>query len=112
MKRSPLRRIGKNRLIANREYNRRKKRYLHEHPYCQIFIRLNRLNEDLVIKSGGYYLTSDGPKRVPGSTEIHHSKKPRATYLNDESTWFSASQKWHRYAEDHLNIARLFKIVI
>lgn len=108
---SGLPKVSKKRRAANSEYSERRKRYLEEHPYCQIFIKLRDLNEADVIKNNGTTMGRDmvhGVKvhYVPRATTIHHTKKPRCKYLNDESTWLSASMEWHDWVENHKADAR------
>lgn len=44
--------------------------------------------------------------RIPKSTEIHHTKKPKATYLNDESTWLAVCREMHEKIENNKAWAR------
>lgn len=107
LKRTPIRRVSKKRKQALTEYYKRRIRYLNEHPFCQIYIKINGLDEAEVIKNNGWY--EAGPthqKRVPPANQIHHTKKPKQTYLNDESTWLSASDEWHVWVENHKSEAR------
>ncbi len=45
--------------------------------------------------------------RVPFATTIHHTKKPKQTYLNDTTTWLSASWPQHEWVENNKSQARL-----
>lgn len=99
------------RAAANREYSKRRKAYLIAHPYCMIFIKLKGLKEEEVIRNNGLVwipnsVYGSAKRQVPIATEIHHSRKPKKTYLNDESTWFAASREYHEWAENHKNLAR------
>jgi hypothetical protein len=52
-----------------------------------------------------WYSCSD-PVTPRASVEIHHKKKPKCKYLNDESTWLAVSSWSHRFIEQHKDIAR------
>lgn len=108
MKRTKLRPVSPKRAKANREYLKRRAVYLKAHPYCQIWLKVKNADERLCIyRDGAVFLKDDMiVVRAPLSTEIHHSKKPKATYLNDESTWFAASRYWHNWVEEHKKEAR------
>lgn len=110
MRRSPIKQVSKKRQAALREYYKRRIRYLSEHPYCEIFLRIYNITLSDVASDGtaiirdldGFYHTAV----VPRSTEIHHTKKPKQTYLNDESTWLAASRKLHEWVENNKAEAR------
>lgn len=85
-RKKPMRRVSKKRAVANKEYSLRRKAYLKEHPYC--FVAHELWGELLP------------------TTDIHHMKKPRATYLNDETTWMAVSRRAHTWIEDHKKEAR------
>ena len=106
--RKPIRRVSRKRQTCLREYMKRRKAYLLKHPYCQIFIRRYNLDEeDIIYDSGFYFLDTYARHCVPRATEIHHSKKPKSTYLNDESTWFAACREQHEWVENNKSQARL-----
>jgi len=44
--------------------------------------------------------------QIPRSNQIHHSRKPKCKYLNDESTWFACSPEEHEWVESHKGEAR------
>lgn len=63
--------------------------------------------EDMVIMAWGWVRNALGNTvYVPRATQIHHMKKPKSKYLNDESTWMAVSSHAHRYIEDHKSEAR------
>lgn len=97
--------VAPKRAKANREYAKRREDYLIIHPYCQIYLRVHNIAEHEVISAE---LSGQFSKfiHVPRSNQIHHSKKPKCKYLNDESTWFAASPKWHDWVENNKKEAR------
>lgn len=114
MKRSPIRKVSKKRSKAWAEYLVRRKRFLSEHPHCQVFLLETFVNtpsntvgmtladaEALAGVSDHNYLSL-----IPKSTEIHHRRKPKATYLNDESTWLAVCREMHEKIENHKGWAR------
>lgn len=115
MKRTPLKKVSKKRAKANAEYSKRRKAFLEAHPFCQWWIRQNFLNEYDVIANNGHTrkpVHSGGIPMgevfgiCPRSTDIHHMRKPRATYLNDESTWMAVSRDGHNWIENNKSEAR------
>lgn len=115
--RKPIRKVGKKRSKANAEYAKRRKAFLKAHPYCQWWIMENMKTtievfgfdfaEDLVIAASGLIRSATGYiKSVPLATEIHHKKKPKCKYLNDESTWMAVSREGHEWIEANKKLAR------
>lgn len=105
--RKPLKRasrpnsVSKKRGRANREYAVRRKAFLEAHPYCQAYARiLNWVHDhdDKLFWSISWI--------SPRSTEIHHMKKPKCKYLNDESTWLSVCRWSHDWIESNKSTAR------
>jgi hypothetical protein len=113
MKRTPIRKVSKKRAKANAEYSKRRKSFLEAHPICQWWLKENgwvesgtnnvHLYSKNCITRNTWHLQDMG---APLSTEIHHMKKPKATYLNDESTWMAVSREGHEWIENHKNLAR------
>lgn len=106
IRRTPLRRVSKKRKQAMVEYRRRRLAFLSAHPYCQVWLMENGIKESDArtggyIKDGGFWVIP-----VPASTEIHHTKKPKATYLNDESTWLAVCREMHDKIEMNKSWAR------
>lgn len=63
--------------------------------------------ESMVIQSNGLVMNFVGSVfSVPKSSEIHHTKKPKCKYLNDESTWMAVSREGHEWIEHHKSEAR------
>lgn len=46
------------------------------------------------------------PGCTPRATEIHHTRKPKCKYLNDESTWLAVSRWSHEFIEQNKSVAR------
>lgn len=97
----PLRRVSKKRERENREYAKRRKRYLAEHPFCEahptILMWAYEFDNELF---------RGMPLVRPASIEIHHTRKPKCKYLNDESTWLAVCRWSHDWIENHKDIAR------
>lgn len=111
MKRTPIRKVSKKRAGQNRLYAMLRPRYLNDHPWCQIFMMRFGLKEEDIKQYNGAYkeTTNDGMnywKIVPLATEIHHTKKPKSTYLCDQSTWLSACREQHEWVENNKGKAR------
>jgi hypothetical protein len=113
----PMRKRTPKRAKADAEYGVRRKRFLEEHPYCQWWIRENmsiqvgvfgfESTENLVIDSIGQIRSALGRIiKAPPSSQIHHMRKPKSKYLNDESTWMAVSREGHEWIERHKNLAR------
>lgn len=102
IRRTPIRRVSKKRAKANAEYSVRRKRYLTEHPYCEFWLRERGIRNLDELKQRGEYVLL----QVPRSTEIHHMRKPKCRYLNDESTWMAVSREGHAFIEANKNLAR------
>jgi len=115
--RKPIRRVSNKYAAAQRRYGILRKEYLEKHPFCQIYIRRFNLDESDVIAHNGVYeeTTPSGFthwKHVPLAIEIHHSKSPKKTYLNDVSTWFAACREQHNWVKDNQSQARLQGVLI
>lgn len=80
MKRSPLRRISKKQQERLRTYYPLRKQYLKDHPTCDLCDN--------------------------AATDIHHTKKPRATYLNAVETWMGLCRICHSRIENDKAWAR------
>ncbi len=109
MKRTPLRRVSKKRAKANSEYAKRRIAFLHEHPFCQFHLAEWCLTEDDVSRVDARVRNPDSMlfgRYVPWATEIHHMKKPKSRYLNDESTWMAVSRAGHNWIENNKAEAR------
>jgi hypothetical protein len=108
--------VTKKRAAANREYAKRRVAYLKAHPFCQIYLRYHNLDESAVIARNGACVVRNEKGQTftdyaPRSNQIHHAAKPKCKYLNDESTWFAASPKWHEWAEQNKKEARRIGVI-
>lgn len=120
--RKPIRKVSKRRAKANAEYTSRRKAFLEAHPYCQWWIMENMLED---VAAFGFNVVEEYVKRcnglvkvklkeseivvfaqVPKSTQIHHRKKPKCKYLNDESTWMAVGDIGHILIETDKKLAR------
>ena len=98
-----IRPMSKKRERENREYLKKRKAFLKAHPYCQARAKISDFMYseceaawmDSLFNQGSWY-----------STEIHHMKKPKCKYLNDETTWLAVSRWSHNWIEDHKDVAR------
>lgn len=84
---------------ANREYSVRRKVFLLAHPQCMAWEAIRHYAWQNL-----YNITM--PAVRPLATEIHHMKKPKSKYLNDESTWLAVSRWGHEFIEQNKSIAR------
>lgn len=99
--RKPMPKATKKRAKMNREYTVRRKAYLEAHPGCEAIVRiLDHLYDTDRDKWWG------SPPTTSRATEIHHKKKPKCRYLNDESTWLAVCQWSHRWIEANKSTAR------
>lgn len=107
--RTPIRRVSLKRAIANQNYYKLREAFLKAHPWCQVWLAERGIKEGEVAQDGlcrwvdeaGLYYGC-----APISTEIHHKKKPKATYLNDVSTWMAVCRESHEWIENHKSQAR------
>jgi hypothetical protein len=93
-----LPRVSKKRRVDSALYAKKRKAFLEGHPYCMAYWTI--VMSGVPVPVMGFY------GNAPATTEIHHTKKPRCKYLNDESTWLAVSAWSHRWIEDHKTAAR------
>jgi hypothetical protein len=105
--RKPMKPRSKKRAKADAEYSVRRKRFLAAHPYCQWWIR-EKLEHVVAIYGfeTAEKLLIARYARLPASTQIHHMRKPKCKYLNDESTWMAVSREGHEWIENNKSEAR------
>ena len=96
------------------EYAIARRRFLNEHPICQVWLRENGLKRTL----NGMYVYDFGHAVVPitlhdlvsmgarVSTEIHHIGKRRGRALLDETKWLAVCRQNHRRIEENKGWAR------
>jgi len=108
--RKRIRKVSKRRAPQNREYTLRRRAYLLEHPYCEahkIICEWLWDNDRVAWERAPFGYDGHGPD----AEEIHHKKKPKCKYLNDESTWLAVAAWSHRWIEDHKRDARLIGLL-
>lgn len=81
MKRTPIRRVSKKRAKQNAEYMKLRKKFLEDHPVCQI------CNDEV-------------------ANQIHHTNKRNGTRLNDQKYWMALGIRCHIYIHTHPEAAR------
>src|SRR4051812_25862669 len=99
--------VSKKRAGANREYTVRRKAFLLAHPYCEAMGTISWF----ILDNGTALEWQETPAVLQLSTEIHHTKKPKCKYLNDESTWLAVCRWAHEWIEDHKDIARNLRLL-
>jgi hypothetical protein len=98
-KRKGLLAMSKKRKGDARVYSKKRRAFLEANRYCQAFWRIVNHTKRFPMM-GGFYGSA------PATTEIHHTKKPKCKYLNDESTWLAVCRWSHDWIEDHKSTAR------
>lgn len=92
---------------ADREYSVRRKQFLSGVIFCQAY---DAINLHLYRNDYEYWL-KHCPPVCPIATQVHHTKKPKCKYLNDETTWLAVSFWSHQWIEDHKKTARLLNLL-
>lgn len=113
----PVYRIPKikaKRLSERREYSRAKAAYLLAHPFCQVFLARNGIDEREVMRdysgsSGAVYFKG---KKIPWSNQIHHRNKCRGVLLNDQRWWIACCPAEHEWIENNKGTARLLGFLL
>lgn len=108
---STLRRVGLRRRTELSTYTRRRNAFLAAHPFCQLTIAHNELDETEVLEAArGYDLEFSSFRfrgiEIPRATEIHHRNKRTRDRLNDERWWMAVSRKAHEWIEANKAEAR------
>jgi hypothetical protein len=80
-RRKPIRPISKERAAMLRKYYRLRRRYLEDHPWCEVFPELR-------------------------ATEIHHVRGRAGEMLLDVRYWMPVSRAGHRWIHEHPEEAR------
>lgn len=80
MKRTPIRRVSKQRAKDMKTYSQLRKQFLAAHPFCAVY-----------------------PSKR--STDVHHMAKRGINYLKTE-TWLAVSRDGHRFIHEHPDRAR------
>ncbi len=101
------RQVSSKRAKEGRVYSVKRKAYLEAHPKCQAYDIIAaewRLNE-------GQGIPDHWPQSCPPSVEIHHKRKPKCKYLNDESTWLAVCRWSHEFIEANKSTARALSLL-
>lgn len=111
VRRTPLKRVSAKRAKEGRIYAERRKLFLAAHPWCQIWLAENGVEEKDVLRHGIAYVRHpilthiSTPEQAPRSTEIHHRLKRGKNYLN-EASWMAVSREMHEKVEQNKSWAR------
>jgi hypothetical protein len=101
VRRSPIRRVSRQRAKQNRIYAEKRSAFLVQHPTCQVWYTLfHSMNYDLMREIFG-----ELPSRV-NATEVHHKNKRHGARLNDEAQWMAVSRQGHAWIHAHPAEAR------
>lgn len=118
-RRTPLKRSGNLRRSTSKrrteraQYSRAKIEFLSRHPFDQIYIAYNRLDEVDIIANGGYWKDAFGRlQHAPTSNQIHHRNKCRHGRLNDERWWMATSSAYHERVENCKEWARSYGFLL
>lgn len=108
LKRTPLRKASERRLIELGYYAERHRRFLLQHPYCQVWLAEHGVAEEAVIAAGGLVRLRPGEEltAVPLATQVHHQNKRRFEMLIDERFWLAVSREAHERIERNKGWAR------
>jgi hypothetical protein len=103
MKRTQLRRVSNKRAKQNKEYMKRRAEFLLSHPWCQVWLDDNKVEEWQVTCTG---MVLDPQcvhfcSQVPRATEIHHKRGRTGERLNDETYWMAVSATGHNWIHKH-----------
>lgn len=101
-KRTRIKKQSKKREAEARVYAKKRKAFLAAHPYCEAHVSISVYENP----------NAGIPSVWPLSTEIHHMKKPRCKYLNDESTWLAVCRKSHEWIENNKADARTLGLLL
>ena len=92
MKRSPLKRMGKNKARETNRYWRLRLKFVEEHPFCEFSM------------SG--YPSTYTPSCTNRTVSIHHMKGQHYKIMNDTRYWLATCQEHHAWIEDNKKEAR------
>lgn len=108
MIRSPIRRVSRARRVQNNGYTAARREYLAAHPFCQITIARQGLDEAEVVRASGWA----GGIRVPRATAIHHRNKRDGARLTDTRWFLSTCWREHEWVEGDKQTARLLGFLL
>lgn len=120
LRRTPLKRVSTKRAAEMKIYSERRKIFLQNHPFCQVWLKDNGYLEEAVLSA--FHELGDravvvneiwaGKERtlirvgyIPVATEVHHREGRGKNYLN-EATWLAVSAQAHRKIHQNPKWAR------
>ena len=98
-------------------YAKDRAEYLAAHPFCQIFMARNRINErDVLDLYSGWdssmgYIPYRG-FRIPFANQIHHRNKAHGERLLDKRWWMACCREEHEWVENHKSEARRMTLLL
>lgn len=108
-----LRRVSKRRSAQLSAYAKARIDFLHDHPFCEVWLVRHGTNDkELVRKIDRGLTVIEIPVMCPGgdpppySTEIHHRLRRSGERLLDEKEWLAVSREGHRWIHQHPSEAR------
>ena len=97
MRKTRLKSVSPNRIKKNKIYSALRKKFLEEHPFCQLWICQNYPSVELgSIAAVEKVAWADFERRAPRSVDIHH-RKGRGKHFLDVSTWMAVSREGHDF---------------
>jgi hypothetical protein len=89
-RRKGLARVSAKRKVQDAKYARLRKKFLAEHPLCQV-----ALDHNNAVQMGGGGVLPMKRAELPRSTQVHHMAG-RGAYLLRVDTWLAVSDEGHR----------------
>lgn len=98
LQRGGIKPVSSKRIKINAIYARLREKFLQDHPYDQVVMKLLGVEEADVIAGGGMTTTGIHGAAAfwPRSNEIHHVKG-RGKYLLDITTWLAVRSDTHQW---------------
>ncbi len=93
MKRTPLKKMGKDKARETRKYWPLRRQFLEANPYCEFPDR-------------------GSPSCINRSNQIHHMKGQNWRIMNDTTWWMGVCIECHAYIESHKNEMREKGIIL
>ena len=92
MKRSPLKKMGKDKARETRKYWTLRRKFIEDHPFCEF---------PLLYDSKGFTPACTNPTR-----SIHHMNGQNWRIMNETKWWMPVCNEHHTWIEDHKNESR------
>lgn len=92
-----LRPVSLKRVRTNKIYSALRKKFLADHPYCQVWLAEHNFTESDVVLGVVTRLDLTGSHwfKVPLATDVHHVKGRRSGNLLRTETWMAVSREYH-----------------